>query len=98
VSRQLVIRDQALEEIAEAAEWYERRSAGLSADFLRAVDVAVASVLRAPEQYPGVHQEMHRALLRRFPYSLVYSFDEEELVVLGCLHWRRDPERWRARR
>ena len=87
-----------MDEIAEPAEWYEARSAGLSADFLRAVDVAVASVLRAPEQYPRVHEDMHRALLRRFPYSLIYSFDDEELVVLACLHWRQNPERWRDRR
>ncbi len=98
MSRRLVIGAEALDEISEAAAWYEARSAGLSADFLRAVDVAVASVLRAPEQYPAVDEEMHRALLRRFPCSVIYSFDDEELIVVACLHWRQDPERWRDRR
>lgn len=98
MSRRLVIRAEALEEISEAAAWYEARSAGLSADFLRAVDVAVASVLRAPEQHPRVDEEMHRALLRRFPYSVIYSFSEDELIVVACLHWRQNPERWLDRR
>jgi plasmid stabilization system protein ParE len=88
----------ALEEIRAAGEWYEQRGPGLTADFLRAVDAAVASVCRNPDQYPAVHKEMHRALLRRFPYSLIYTFSEEELIILACAHWRQRPSRWQNRR
>lgn len=82
----------------EAAEWYEERTPGLSAEFLRALDATVASVQRNPQQYPFVHEGMHRALLRRFPYSLIDSFSDEEIVVLTCAHWRQHPRRWRSRR
>lgn len=98
MSRRIVFRPQALQEVFEAADWYEERSPGLSAEFLRALDVTVASVQRNPQQYPAVHKDMHRALLRRFPYSLIYSFSDKEVVVLACAHWRQHPGRWRNRR
>jgi plasmid stabilization system protein ParE len=98
VSRRVGFRPQALQEVFAAAGWYEERSPGLSAEFLRALDAAVASVQRNPQQYPAVHEDTHRALLRRFPYSLIYSFSEEEVVVLACVHGRQHPGRWRSRR
>ncbi|MDP9348446.1 MAG: type II toxin-antitoxin system RelE/ParE family toxin [Gemmatimonadota bacterium] len=98
MSRRLVFRPQALQEVFEAAEWYEERSPGLSAEFLRTLDAAIASIRRNPQQNPAVHEDMHRALLRRFPYSLIYSFSDEETVILACTHWRQHPRRWRNRR
>lgn len=97
MTRRFVIRPAALEEIFDAAEWYERRSVGLSAEFLRALDAAVASVQRAPEQYPKVSDEMRHALLRRFPYSIIFRADCSEIVVVACTHWRRNPRNWRTR-
>jgi len=32
-----------------------------------------------------------RVLLRRFPYSLVYQFQGDTLVVLACFRHRRNP-------
>ncbi len=99
MSARLVWRPQALEEVAQAAQWYEERRSGLSAEFLRMLDATTASIVRAPLQYPTIHGTMRRALLRRFPYSLIFSVVEaEEVVVLGCVHWRQSPRRWRTRR
>ena len=98
MSRRIVFRPQALREVSDAAEWYEERRPGLSAEFLRALDATAASIQRDPQQYPAVHGGMHRALLRRFPYSLVYAFSDEEIVVLACAHWRQHPRRWQERR
>ena len=92
-----VVRPIALEEIFAAAEWYERRGGSLSAEFLRATDAVIASIKRNPEQFPKVHAAMRHALLRRFPYSLVFTASAEEIVVLSCSHWRQNPKRWRSR-
>ena len=97
MTRRFVVRPIALEEIFEAAEWYERRGGGLSAEFLRATDAVIASIKRNPEHFPKVHGAMRHALLRRFPYSIVFTDSAEEIVVLSCTHWRQDKERWRSR-
>jgi plasmid stabilization system protein ParE len=98
VSRRLVLRPEAQDEIIEAAEWYNARGRGLAAEFLRALDACIASVLPDPFQYPVVHGEKRRVLLRRFPYALIYTAAVDEVVILACMHGRRDPKRWQSRR
>ena len=98
MSRRTGFRPEAEEEISEAAAWYEARASGLSAEFLRALDATVALIEGDPFLHPRVHGQMRRALLRRFPYSLLYSCSEAEIVILACVHWRQNPRRWRSRR
>jgi plasmid stabilization system protein ParE len=86
VTWRIVYRAEAEQDIAAVAEWYEDRGESLVAEFLRAFDAAIASISRNPEQYPQVHPRVRRALLRRFPYSILYSLTEEDVVVLGCMH------------
>jgi len=90
-------RAEARVEIDEAFAWYEQQSAGLGADFLRAVEAAVESISRRPDSWPLVRENVRRRLLRRFPYSLIYRVDPGRVVVVACFHARRDPARWRAR-
>ena len=34
---------------------------------------------------------------RRFPYSIIYSATESELVVVACFHHRCKPGSWRSK-
>ena len=98
MNRRLVFRPKALDEVESAAEWYDKRATDLGAEFLRAFDFVIASVQRNPDQYPAVHKELHRALFQRFPYSLIYRYDTDEIVIVACVHWRQQPRRWMNRR
>ena len=71
MSLRLVVRPEALDEISEATAWYDGRAAGLGAEFLRALDATVATIRRNPRQSPVIRDDLRRALLRRFPYSLI---------------------------
>jgi toxin ParE1/3/4 len=97
VSSRLVVRLSAEADIADAALWYEARARGLGADFLRAVDVALAEVERMPERFPVVHRQCRRALLRRFPFAVYYVLDNETISVVACMHAHRDPQAWGRR-
>jgi len=69
----------------------------LGAEFLRAVDAALASIERNPEAYQMVYKHARRALLRRFPYALFYVTTPELIEIIGCIHTRRHPGHWRSR-
>ena len=49
-----IVRPAAEADIAEAALWYESRSIGLGAEFLRAVDACFEEIRRTPEFRPTV--------------------------------------------
>jgi len=66
MTARLVARSAAEADIVDAALWYEQRAPGFGAEFLRAVDVTLAEVVRMPERFPVVYRESRHALLRRF--------------------------------
>jgi plasmid stabilization system protein ParE len=97
MTRRLVFRLQARSDIAQAMAWYETQSPGLGADFLRAVEVSAAAIQHNPFQYQKVHGDWRRVPLRRFPYGLIYEPSDDEIVVLACVHGRRNPKQRRER-
>jgi plasmid stabilization system protein ParE len=102
MTRRLLIRPEAQSEIAEAFDWYQERAEGLGDEFVRVLDACLSSILRQPLAYPIVHRNARRALLRRFPYSILYIIEAQEdnletIFVLACFHIRRDPRQWQKR-
>ena len=97
MSRRLVVRPAARIELAEASDWYDENHEGLGGDFIRAFEIASAAIVRNPFQYQVVYGEARRAPIRRFRYGLIYTVSDEEVVVVACMHGRRDPRRWQER-
>ncbi len=93
----ILIRPAAAADIDEAFLWYERQQAGLEDEFLTAVQSALENVVAHPTGYPVVHRETRRVLVHRFPYGIFYRVYSEVVVVVACMHGRRDPRRWRCR-
>lgn len=56
-----------------AYRWYEREREGLGEEFLQIVDRVVGIIADYPEGFPVVHRDIRRALLKRFPYSVIAS-------------------------
>ena len=84
-------------DILEARAWYEDRAKGLGGEFTRSIDTTAAGILRFPHAFPQVFGDVRKAVLRRFPYSLLFLIDGEDIVVLGCFHQRQDPRSWTER-
>ena len=89
-----IIRPRARLQIAEAADWYDSQSPGRGDDFLHAVQGTIEAVCRNPYQFQIMRGELRRAVLRRFPYLLIYAIAEHEVTVLRCVHARRHPRTW----
>ena len=99
--RRIRFRPQARAEIREARGWYEGQLSGLGRAFIAELDTTLSFVRLHPQMYPPVSDDgsVRRALLHRFPYSLVYEvMDAHEIVVLACRHVRRDEVNWNVAR
>lgn len=82
----------------DVADHYDRARPGLGDEYLAAVDEAVALVAEAPSRWPRIDRRHHRFVLRRFPFSVVYRFDEQELIIVALAHHKRRPGYWARRR
>jgi len=81
----------------KAVAWYEDRVRGLGARFLDEIEVCLESIQAAPERYPVIHRDVHRALLKRFPYAVFFVVRDQALTVIACIHTRRHPKHWQRR-
>lgn len=88
---------EAVAEGREAREWYRARSAQAAELFRRELEQAIGRIREAPETWPRYLHGTRRYVLRVFPYSVIYTTDGENALVLAIAHSKRKPEYWKAR-
>jgi toxin ParE1/3/4 len=84
-------------ELIEAQDWYEGEATGLGQRFRQGTDALIERMSDNPRQFPIVFKNVRRALLRRFPYSLFFVVEGDDLTVIACFHASRDPSHWQKR-
>jgi len=97
MSRRLTVRTEAEADIAKAFDWYEEQVLDLGSDFLLCLDAVLNEIRRNPLLYPQIHREARRALVRRFPYQILYVYDDETITVIAVFHAKRNPKIWKKR-
>ena len=97
--KRLEIRQEAQEDILEAALHYERERPGLGFRFESELNHTLERVQEGPLHFPEIERGVRRALVRTFPYG-VFFFEEEDddvVTVLAVLHLHRHPNTWKRR-
>lgn len=97
MTRQLHVRDEAELDVIDAVAWYEEQRTGLGGEFLIELDLALQRVVKAPFQFPQIKNNVRRALLHKFPYSVYFLVGDEKVDVIAILHQHRDPNTWEER-
>jgi plasmid stabilization system protein ParE len=84
----------ALRDIRNILEYY-RREAGddVSTDLHTELKAAIDLIKKSPASLPPIGGNLRRAILRRFPYQVIYRIESAELIrILVVRHHRRDPD------
>ena len=84
-------------DIQEAWLWYEEQKVGLGEEFLLSLEASFNQIQRNPLLYQIAFSKVRVALLRRFPYRIVYTLADSTIGVVGVLHTSRDPSIWNER-
>ena len=84
-------------DVVSILSWYSERGHELGDQFFEALEQCFESIRHNALAFAKVHQDIRRALLRRFPYCVFFIISEQEIVVLACVHGHRDPETWKGR-
>ena len=85
-------------ELVEATDWYATRSIETARRFVQHVDLTVERIAASPMACPVVSSTLRRALVPRFPYGLYFTILPEAIHIVGLVHGRRHPRRWRQRK
>ena len=84
-------------ELSEAIQYYEDVEPGLGQDFAVEVYSAVQRAIAYPRAWKVLEGEVRRALVRRFPYGVLYSAEGDRILIVAVMHLHRDPGYWKGR-
>ena len=97
--QEVIFRQPAVEDVIEAAAWYEAHAPGLGEQLIEEILLATRRAQDNPELFRIVHRdgEVRRVLTNRFPYRIFFSVVGETLYVHAVLHGARHDRRWTER-
>ena len=84
----------AAHELREAADFYDLQRPGLGDEFLDEARAVLDRVAERPEAWPVTLGETRKAVLSRFPYSIMYWIDDTGVNVSAVAHHSRRPFYW----
>lgn len=84
-------------EYDEALAWYFARSPNAAKRFETEVDGVLALMSTNPGMFARYDDEHRFAVLRRFPYSVVYQVQTHCVYVVAVAHGSRLPGYWQGR-
>ena len=87
----------ALEEYREAALWYAEREPQVARKFVASVEEAIARIVEAPQRWRVVDEDVRRCLTRVFPFGILYTIEDDFLLIVAIMHFSRAPGYWKSR-
>ena len=85
--------DSARTDIDLALTWYERQRRGLGLEFLDCVEAAVASIQDNPKMYRIRYSCFRCCAIRRFPFSVFYTIENDGIVIQSVFDNRQNPRK-----
>lgn len=83
--------DRAVIDLEVAFDWYEKQVPGLGLDFIDCVEEKISTVVELPYSCPAHHKDFRRALIRKFPFSIFDTIENETIIVHAVFDNRRSP-------
>lgn len=93
----MIVTPAARAELIEAEDWYEIQQPTLGYRFRQEIEAVIVRMRENAFQFPVVFRDVQRARLHKFPYSLFFRAETDNLIVIACFHASRDPLRWQLR-
>jgi len=85
-------------DLREAAEFYRKRAGNeLALTFIGEFESSVGLLLAHPTLGPVWRDGRRRLVMKRFPYSLIYTAVDQQITILAVAHQSRLPGYWKDR-
>ena len=84
-------------EYESALEWYQSRNARAATRFEAEMERILEWIGTSPEMFPKYDDESRFAVLRRYPYSVIYSIQPGQVYVIAVAHSSRSAGYWQGR-
>jgi plasmid stabilization system protein ParE len=90
----------ASDDLTEILGWYKEQNVeGLHKQVIEALSKVLRRLENNPQSSVIVYRNVRQALLKKFPYKILYTFDNAivEVLIIAVIHQKRDPKIWKDR-
>ena len=89
---------EALAEYSEAVQYYAEQRSEVAQMFINAIEDAVYRIRESPTRWAIVDEDVRRCLTRKFPYSILYTIEQDYILILAVTRCSREPGYWKSRK
>lgn len=75
-------------------DYYDNIDLKLGDEFLEEIDDCISRILMFPVAWKKLHGSVRQCRTHRFPYSLIYDLEDEQLFIVAVMHQTREPNYW----
>lgn len=87
----------ARKEFLETRDYYDDLVFGLGEKFVTEVERCLNIIKTNPLAYPVTKQNVRKAVIIKFPFSILYRVDGNVIYILAVMHQKREPIYWAER-
>lgn len=89
----------ALKDLREASDWYNKRVPNLGTRFQKAVKQQINKLKNNAHNYSVRYKNAHCMPINKFPFMVHFAIDETKCIVIvfAILHTSRSPDIWEER-
>jgi len=84
-------------EFLETRDYYDDLVFGLGEKFVTEVERCLNIIKTNPLAYPVTKQNVRKAVIIKFPFSILYRVDGNVIYILAVMHQKREPIYWAER-
>ena len=87
-------RSEARADFDAAYDWYAERSTAAAVGFASEVDIAIGTIVAAPDRFVRTYAGCRSCRLKRYPYCIVYHQIADVIHVVAIAHAKRRQKFW----
>ena len=77
-----------------AKNYYNGQLDDLGMDFIDEVEKSIELIQKSPTRWAIIEDNIHKYILQRFPFTIYYIDDIEEILIMAIAHHSRKPGYW----
>lgn len=93
----ILFHDLAGKEFLEVRDYYDDLVFGLGEKFVTEIERCLNIIKTNPLAYPVTKQNVRKAVIIKFPFSILYRVDGNVIYILAVMHQKREPLYWAER-
>jgi toxin ParE1/3/4 len=95
--KKILFHDLARKELLDVRDYYDELVYGLGKSFVLELEKSLRVIKSNPLAYPIIREKIRKAVVIKFPYSVLYRLDNDKVYILAIMHQKRKPNYWASR-